>query len=259
MHLNNIVGRATAALCFAVALFVAPIFPTAAVAKEKAIIILDFSGSMAARILGERKIDIARQAMRDLLKTWNPNIELGLMAYGHRRKGDCKDIEMLYPVGRVDPRQMMSAVGRLRPLGKTPLGAAVLQAAKRLHYTEDKATVVLLSDGKETCGVDPWKLGLALKKDGVDFKAYVIGFDVKRGEERGLVCLAKNTGGRSSRRATQRHWLAPWSARYARSRDPPSRNQNPPRLSLALNSSPSTRKAASNSKAISGGRSSARS
>jgi Ca-activated chloride channel family protein len=196
MHLVGILSRAIGAVCLAVAFFGVSLAPATAVAKEKVIIVLDSSGSMAGRIRGVRKIDIARRAMRDLLKSWSPNIELGLMAYGHRRKGDCRDIQTLYPVGKVDPRQMLRAVRRLRPIGKTPLGAAVLRAAKTLRYTEEKATVILLSDGKETCGVDPCKLGRALKRDGVDFTAHVIGFDVKRGEERGLKCLAKNTGGR---------------------------------------------------------------
>ena len=189
-------GRAVAAACFAVTMLGAFVVPTTADAKDKVIIVLDSSGSMAGRIRNMRKIDIARRAMGDLLKTWGPNVDLGLMAYGHRRKGDCRDIETLYPVGKVKPQQMLRAVRRLRPIGKTPLGAAVLQAAKQLRYTEEKATVILLSDGKETCGVDPCKLGRALKKNGVDFTAHVIGFDVKRGEERGLKCLAANTGGR---------------------------------------------------------------
>jgi len=171
-------------------------FPAAGGAKEKVVIVIDSSGSMAGRIRGVPKIDIARKAVRDLVRTWSRQIDLGVIAYGHRRKGDCKDIETLYPVGTVKPAQMLRAIARLRPIGKTPLGASVLLAAKSLRYTEEKATVILLSDGKETCGVDPCKLGRELKKNGVDFTTHVIGFDVKRGEERGLQCLARNTGGR---------------------------------------------------------------
>ena len=68
-------------------------------------------------------------------------------------------------------------------------------AAKKLNFTEEKATVILVSDGKENCGVDPCELGRALAGQGVNFKTHVIGFNLKQGEEKGLRCLAQNTGG----------------------------------------------------------------
>ena len=64
-----------------------------------------------------------------------------------------------------------------------------------MKFTEDRATVILVSDGKETCEADPCMLGKDLKEKGVDFTAHVIGFDVKKTEEEGLRCIAKNTGG----------------------------------------------------------------
>ena len=48
-------------------------------------------------------------------------------------------------------------------LGKTPLTAAVKQAAEALKYTEDKATVILITDGLETCEADPCALGKELE------------------------------------------------------------------------------------------------
>ena len=52
-----------------------------------------------------------------------------------------------------------------------------------LKFTEEKASVILVSDGKENCGIDPCALGTELANQGVDFKVHVIGFDVRRGEE----------------------------------------------------------------------------
>ncbi|MGI9475340.1 MAG: vWA domain-containing protein [Hyphomicrobiaceae bacterium] len=182
-----------AAACLAVVL--CSITPHTANAAEKVILVLDSSGSMAGRIKGVRKIDIARGAISDLLATLGPKIELGLMAYGHRRKGDCSDIETLSDVARPNTGQIMRAVKTLRPVGKTPLGDSVLQAARKLNFTEDKATVIVVSDGKENCGVDPCKLGSKLKSQGINFKTHVIGFNLSRGEDAGLRCLARNTGG----------------------------------------------------------------
>ena len=57
--------------------------------------------------------------------------------------------------------------------------------------------MVLISDGVETCNLDPCALGTELEKLGVDFTAHVIGFDVNKVEDqKGLRCLAENTGGK---------------------------------------------------------------
>lgn len=46
------------------------------------------------------------------------NFEVGLSAYGHRRKGDCQDIEMLVPVGPVDPTTLKDKINTISPKGK---------------------------------------------------------------------------------------------------------------------------------------------
>lgn len=162
---------------------------------SKAMLVLDASGSMWSQVDGKPKIDIARSTIRDLLKDWNPSVELGLSAYGHRRKGDCQDIQTLNKVGSVKAGDILNSINALSPKGKTPLSAAVQQAAEELKFTEDKATVILVSDGHETCGADPCAIGKALSDLGVDFRVHVIGFDIKENKDKGLRCLAKNTGG----------------------------------------------------------------
>ncbi|GJL80815.1 MAG: hypothetical protein DHS20C01_04490 [marine bacterium B5-7] len=165
-------------------------------AAERVMLVLDASGSMWGQIDGVTKIEIARDAVKSLLSNWQDGRDVGLMAYGHRRKGDCSDIEVMLPAAPLDPAQMATTVDGLTPKGKTPLSAAVKQAAESLKYTEDKATVVLVSDGRETCDMDPCALGLELESAGIDFTAHVIGFDVSDVKDQaGLKCLAENTGG----------------------------------------------------------------
>ena len=171
--------------------------PAFAEEKPRAIIILDASGSMEAKIGGVEKMAIARKVVADILNDWNADTELGLMAYGHRQKGDCADIELLVPVGPVEKDSFLKVVNSLRPLGKTPISEATIQAADALKFTEEKATVILISDGEETCEKDPCAVATELKKKGVDFKAHVIGFDVSEAKGQAqLKCLAENTGGK---------------------------------------------------------------
>ncbi len=159
------------------------------------VLVLDGSGSMWGQIEGQAKIAIAKSVMADLIDQIAADFQTGLIVYGHRRKGDCDDIEMLMPVGPHNPEAMKAKVQAISPKGKTPLSEAVRQAAQALRYTEDRATVVLVSDGLETCDVDPCELAAELAMGGVDFTVHVIGFDISQEDQDRLRCLADKTGG----------------------------------------------------------------
>ena len=163
---------------------------------DKAILVLDGSGSMWGQIEGENKIVIARETVGTLMADWPASTELGLIAYGHREKGNCGDIETLVPVGSGTASAVDAAVGTLNPKGKTPITAAVHQAAAELRSTEEKATVILVSDGLETCNADPCAAAAELEANGIDFTVHVIGFGTTPEENQQLQCLADNTGGK---------------------------------------------------------------
>ncbi|RRI03059.1 VWA domain-containing protein [Mesorhizobium tamadayense] len=165
-------------------------------AANKVIIILDASGSMWAQIDGKPKLEIARESLRTVLQSVPADDEIGFMAYGHRTKGSCEDIELIVPPQPGSASAISTAADSMKFLGKTPLTAAVKQAAEALKYTEDKATVVLITDGLETCGGDPCALGKELKETGVDFTADVVGFGLTADEGKQIACLAENTGGK---------------------------------------------------------------
>ncbi len=166
-----------------------------AAAGSRAIIVFDASGSMYGEVAGGVKIDIAKKVVSDIVGSIDPAMELGLMAYGHRKKGDCEDIELLVPPQANSAAAILKAVAGLEPKGKTPLTAAVIQAAKYLKFEESRASVILVSDGVETCAKDPCMAAEELERLGIDFTCHVIGFDLKPGESSGLECLAKKTGG----------------------------------------------------------------
>ncbi|RUU78092.1 VWA domain-containing protein [Mesorhizobium sp. M7A.F.Ca.MR.362.00.0.0] len=165
-------------------------------AANKVIVILDASGSMWAQIDGKPKLEIARESLRTVLQSVPTDDDIGFMAYGHREKGSCDDIQLIVPPQAGSGSAISAAADSLKFLGKTPLTAAVKQAAEALKYTEDKATVVLITDGLETCGGDPCALGKELEASGVDFTADVVGFGLTADEGRQIACLADNTGGK---------------------------------------------------------------
>ena len=109
---------------------------------QRTMLILDSSASMTEAVAEGPKVVIARQSVADLMKDWDPGREIGLMAYGHRQKEDCADIETLLPVGPADPAAVVGAVNRMTPRGTTPLAAAVSLAAEEARdLTETEATI----------------------------------------------------------------------------------------------------------------------
>lgn len=162
---------------------------------KRMVLVLDASGSMWGRIRGKTKIEIAKGVLDELIDSMSGDFQVGLYTYGHRRKGDCADIEMLSAVAPLNRSELKSKIAAINPKGKTPLSEAVRRAAKTLRYTEERATVVLVSDGLETCDMDPCKLAEELAMGGVDLTVHVIGFDISEAEQEQLRCLADKTGG----------------------------------------------------------------
>lgn len=167
-----------------------------AVAAERAIIVLDGSGSMWAQIDGKARITIARETLHEVLATLPDDLELGFMTYGHREKGNCDDIEMLIEPAVGTGAAIAAAADDINPKGMTPISDAVRLAAEDLRFTEQKATVILITDGLETCEVDPCALASDLESQGIDFTTHVLGFGLSDEEGQQVACLAENTGGK---------------------------------------------------------------
>lgn len=168
-----------------------------ALAADDLMVVFDGSNSMWGQIDGTAKVTIAREAVGALADSLPADLNVGLMAYGHRRRGDCGDIETVLPVGPFDREAFLIGVASVQPTGKTPLTEAVRQAAETLSYRDRPATVVLISDGLESCGKDPCALAAELERSGVGFTAHVVGFGLGAEEDTSsLACIAEETGGR---------------------------------------------------------------
>lgn len=167
-----------------------------AAARGETIVILDMSASMWGRIGDKPKLEIARDAVRGMFARFPATSHVGLMAYGHRQAGQCSDIQMLFPPGPVNATAVNSTIDRLTARGKTPLTDAVRQAAAALRNKEQGGTIILVTDGIETCGGDPCALAAELEAANAAFTAHVVGFDLRTPSERARVaCIAERTGG----------------------------------------------------------------
>ena len=157
--------------------------------------VLDASGSMWGQIDGEPKIDIARRVLGDLVADLPADVEVGLEAYGHNRKDDCADIEMLSAIGS-DRGALKDAIQTLSPKGMTPLTESIKRAAAELREVEGASSIVVVSDGKETCDADPCAAAKAARAGGTDIRIHVVGFDVTAEEGEQLACIAEGGAGK---------------------------------------------------------------
>lgn len=160
------------------------------------VFILDGSGSMWGQIDGTAKITIAKEVLTGLIKELPVGVKVGLVAYGHRTKGDCNDVEELVPLGPLDTRELIGKINAINPKGMTPITLAVKTTVEKLRTAEEETTVLLVSDGEETCKGDPCGLVHELKDSGIKFVMHVIGFDVGEKEKAQLECIAKAGSGR---------------------------------------------------------------
>jgi hypothetical protein len=142
--------------------------------------IIDYSGSMKEKIEGPAsKIDIARKVMRDVLAKLPDDTTVGLRVYGnhvHSGPKACSDMELAVPVDALDRDKMAQVIGALTPLGETPLVASILKTPEDLGNTD--ATVVLVTDGEESCGGNVKTVPQELKASGRSIRLFVIGFGV---------------------------------------------------------------------------------
>ncbi|MEL7274784.1 MAG: VWA domain-containing protein [Pseudomonadota bacterium] len=164
-------------------------------ATNKIMLVFDSSGSMRKKVEGRSRMASAKQAVSQVMGTLDGNTEIGLVAYGHRRGKDCSDMQVVAEPAVGQGAAVARAVENMRPLGETPIADAVRMAAEVAAYDELPATVVLVTDGEESCGGDPCALADELEQKGQDFTAHVIGFGYGDGEVAGAACLAQKTGG----------------------------------------------------------------
>jgi hypothetical protein len=172
----------------------------AAEPPESIQLILDASGSMNAPLEDKQtRLAAARTAVRAFLGGLPPGTALAFRAYGHqspREKKDCNDTTLLVPfVPLAEAREKVGGMlDGIKAQGYTPITKSLALAAK--DFTAGPSRMILLvSDGKETCGGDPCLMARELKKANAGLVIHTVGLGVDRAAEFELACVAAATGG----------------------------------------------------------------
>ncbi|MFN3825489.1 MAG: vWA domain-containing protein [Pseudorhodobacter sp.] len=167
-----------------------------ALAERVSVLVFDASGSMWNRVEGDlTRIEVARDVMTGYFGSRDELVPLSVIAYGHNRRGDCGDIEVIAPMGRTAPGTLDSRLRGLMPRGMTPLTDSLALARTQIPRSAEAADIILVTDGLETCGGDPCALAASLAAEGIDIRAHVVGFGLSAVEVAALSCITDQTGG----------------------------------------------------------------
>jgi hypothetical protein len=163
-------------------------------------IILDLSGSMKLPLGASTRIATARRVLRDVIAKIPDDFNVGLRVYGHRygsrQKETCTDSELVLPIQKLNRDRLLAIVDTRQPRGETPLVYSVLQTVADLKGAGG-GSVILITDGEESCHGDPAAAARELKASGIDINLQILGFTVSGQQvQSDLTAFAEATGGR---------------------------------------------------------------
>jgi hypothetical protein len=171
--------------------------PALAETGRSVIVVLDASGSMNERLPeGRTRLEAAKAAVADFVGSLAPDIRLALRVYGHQStpdKKNCQDSELVggfAPAGE-GKAALLDKVAGLKARGYTPITLSLQLAAKDIASEPSaERTVVLVSDGRETCSADPCVAAKALAAADAKLVVHTIGLGVDAAARNQLQCIA---------------------------------------------------------------------
>ncbi|MDX2308498.1 MAG: VWA domain-containing protein [Hyphomicrobium sp.] len=173
-------------------------------ADTPTIVVIDGSGSMWGKMPGNEtaKFYATRDHLRVLLGQAAPQSRTGLVSFGHRRKGDCQDVEVIAPPEAGGAARLVEALDQLNPKGKGPLAEA-LKAAAGSVGTGAQGTIILIHDGLDNCQQDACATAGQIAKSNPRLKINILSLGLEKADSARMRCVAEQTGGRQIEARTE--------------------------------------------------------
>ena len=136
---------------------------------------------MYAQMEESNRINIAKRLLIRLSDSLTKleNVEIALRVYGHqsmKQKRNCRDTKLEVPFGELNQIQIRDKIKNIKPKGTTLIAYSLQEAA--YDFPRDPSSrniIILITDGIEECDGDPCAVSLALQKQGVILKPFIIG------------------------------------------------------------------------------------
>jgi len=160
--------------------------------------LLDVSGSMNETWNGRKKIDVAKEVLRDLadsIQKKYPKVTFGLRVFGAdfpREQKNCKDSRLLIPFSNKKSDFTQNNFTGLTPKGMTPIAYSLEQAAKDFPNDSNAVhAIVLITDGDENCSGDPCKSANFLVRKKISFRPFIVGLGVTEKVVKQFECIGQ--------------------------------------------------------------------
>jgi len=169
----------------------------------RVVVAIDGSGSMAGRIGGQTKLDLARNSVTRFIDGLPSSVEASLLVFGQQgdnsdagKTRSCAGVDILAPMAN-DRAGLGAAVSRVRAVGWTPLAAGLARAEALLARSASpgEQVIYVVSDGQETCGGDPVATARRINSGATRAIVNIIGFGLPSSEAAALKAVSGAGGG----------------------------------------------------------------
>ena len=151
--------------------------------KTRILFVLDASQSMLGQWGGEQKMKVASRLLSNLMDSLKPvdDLEVALRVYGHQfsvaaGNRSCEDTKLEVPFNANSYDKIKIVLNTIYPQGTTPIAFSLEQTKNDFPPCSNcRNIIILITDGIEECDGDPCAVALALQKNGVTLKPFVIG------------------------------------------------------------------------------------
>tara|TARA_B110000467_G_C18291245_1_gene464942 strand:+ start:95 stop:1471 length:1377 start_codon:yes stop_codon:yes gene_type:complete len=165
---------------------------------NRILFIFDASASMLGRWQSGRKIDIAKKLLSNMVDSLQniENLEIGLRVYGHKSgypPQDCDDthLEVNFLKAEFAVDIIKKKLSVIRSRGTTPIARSLEEGAKDFPSDDARNIVILITDGKEECGMDPCAVSRLYQRKGIILKPFVIGVGLDDSWKKTFDCVGR--------------------------------------------------------------------
>ncbi len=160
--------------------------------------ILDASRSMLGRWESDIKINIATELLGEMVDSLAQlqHVQMALRIYGHQTNveffQDCEDTRLEVPFAYGNAKSIQKKLKNLSCQGTTPIAYALEKSGGDFPLDDEfRNIIILITDGIEACDGDPCAVSMALQKQGIVLKPFVIGIGLDLGFKDTFDCVGR--------------------------------------------------------------------
>ena len=163
---------------------------------SRILFVLDGSGSMKQPYGKASKFETAKQLLFKLIDSVehkNPNVEFAVRVFGAQfpnTQHNCKDSRLLIPFAKNNASKIYTELGHITPQGMSPIAYSIQSGAA--DFPDDVHSlnsIILITDGEETCGGDPCKTSKELTAKRISLKPFIVGLNVDSSAYQKFKCI----------------------------------------------------------------------